>query len=127
MPKKSLGTLTESMFYVLLSLRGTPALCGTEIAARIRKIGGGTVEIGPATLYTVLGKFREAGYIEETADEHTFGRMRLYRLTEVGYAACEKEYARLRRCIADADAVWSHDRRETDEAVKNSDPALQTV
>ena len=68
MPKKSLGTLTESMFYVLLSMRGMSSLCGTEIAARIREIGGGTVEIGPATLYTVLGKFREAGYIEELSD-----------------------------------------------------------
>ena len=55
MPKKSLGTLTESMFYVLLSMRGMSSLCGTEIAARIGKIGGGAVEIGPATLYTVLG------------------------------------------------------------------------
>ncbi len=127
MPKKSLGTLTESMFYVLLSLRGRSALCGTEIAARIGEIGGGAVEIGPATLYTVLGKFREAGYIEEIADDHSFGRMRLYRLTEIGTAACEREYARLRRCIADADAVFSSDMRYADEAEKNPNPALQTV
>ena len=127
MPKKPLGTLTESMFYVLLSLRGMHALCGTEIASRIAEIGGGAVEIGPATLYTVLGKFREAGYIEEIADEHSFGRMRLYRLTDLGCAACEREYDRLRRCIADADAVWKHDMRYTDEAVKNPDSALQTV
>ena len=127
MPKKSLGTLTESMFYVLLSMHGMSSLCGTEIAARIGKIGGGAVEIGPATLYTVLGKFREAGYIEEIAEEPGFGRMRSYRLTDLGCAACEKEYARLRRCIADADAVWNHNLRYTDETVKNSDPALQTV
>lgn len=127
MPKKALGTLTESMFYVLLSMRGMPALCGTEIAARIGEIGGGTVEIGPATLYTVLGKFREAGYIDETADDNRCGRIRRYRLTDAGYAACEKEYARLRRCIADADTVWSTDARYADEAHKNTDPALQTV
>ena len=127
MPKKSLGTLTESMFYVLLAMRGMSSLCGTEIAARIREIGGGAVEIGPATLYTVLGKFREAGYIEELSDDHSFGRMRLYRLTDAGCAACEKEYARLRRCIADADAVWNPDTRYTDETVQNSDPTLQTV
>ncbi len=127
MPKKSLGTLTESMFYVLLSLRGIPSLCGTEIAARIGEIGGGAVEIGPATLYTVLGKFREAGYIEETADDNSFGRMRRYRLTDAGCIACEKEYARLRRCITDADAVWNSDVRYTDEAVKNTDSSLQTV
>lgn len=127
MPKKSLGTLTESMFYVLLSLRGVPSLCGTEIAARIRQIGGGAVEIGPATLYTVLGKFREAGYIEELSDEPGFGRMRSYRLTDAGCTACEKEYARLRRCIADADAIWNADTRCDHEACKNADTALQTV
>ena len=127
MPKKSLGTLTESMFYVLLSLRGIPSLCGTEIAARIAEIGGGAVEIGPATLYTVLGKFREAGYIEEIADDNSFGRMRRYHLTDAGCIACEKEYARLRRCITNADAVWNSDVRYTDEAVKNTDSTLQTV
>lgn len=128
MPKKSLGTLTESMFYVLLSLRGMSALCGTEIAARIAEIGGGSVEIGPATLYTVLGKFRDAGYIEEVDDTSAVGRMRLYRLTDAGAAACEREYDRLRRCIADADAVFRSDMRYTDEkTAKNSDPTLQTV
>lgn len=136
MPKKALGTLTESMFYVLLSLRGTPsgvmpALYGTEIAARIAAIGGGTVEIGPATLYTVLGKFRDAGYIEEVDDPSAVGRMRLYRLTDAGAAACEREYDRLRRCIADADAVFSSDMRYTDEdkckAAQNPDSSLQTV
>ena len=127
MPKKALGTLTESMFYVLLSMRGMPALCGTEIAARINEIGGGTVEIGPATLYTVLGKFREAGYIDETAEDNRYGRMRRYRLTDTGIAACEKEYARLRRCIADADTVWTDMRYAADETHKNTDPALQTL
>lgn len=125
--EKSLGTLTESMFYVLLALHRMPAMCGTEIAARISEIGGGAVEIGPATLYTVLGKFREAGYIEEIADEHTFGRMRLYRLTDAGAAACEREYDRLRRCISDADAVFSSDTRCSNESETNPDPALQTV
>ena len=117
MPKKSLGTLTESMFYVLLSLRGMSALCGTEIAARIAEIGGGSVEIGP-----------DAGYIEEVDDTSAVGRMRLYRLTDAGAAACEREYDRLRRCIADADAVFRSDMRYTDEkTAKNSDPTLQTV
>ena len=127
MPKKPLENLTESMFYVLLSLRGRSALCGTEIAARIAEIGGGSVEIGPATLYTVLGKFRDAGYIEEVDDTSAVGRMRLYRLTDAGCTACEKEYARLRRCIADADAVWNADTRCDHEACKNADTALQTV
>lgn len=127
MPKKALGTLTESMFYVLLSMHRMPAMYGTEIAARIAVIGGGTVEIGPATLYTVLGKFRDAGYIEEVDDPSAVGRMRLYRLTDAGAAACEREYDRLRRCIADAEAVFSSDVRYAREDAQNPDPALQTV
>lgn len=127
MPKKALGTLTESMFYVLLAMHRMPAMYGTEIAARIAEIGGGSVEIGPATLYTVLGKFRDAGYIEEVDDPSAVGRMRLYRLTDAGAAACEREYDRLRRCIADAEAVFLSDVRYADEAAQNPDPALQTV
>ena len=99
MPKKSLGTLTESMFYVLLSMRGMSYLCGTEIAARIREIGGGAVEIGPATLYTVLGRFEKEGYIEEI---EVSGRKRTYRITQVGLNAYLEELERLSRCLLDA-------------------------
>jgi len=98
MPKKSLDYLTESMFYVLMAFCRGP-LCGTDAASFIERQTGGRVQLGPATLYTILSKFEEAGYLRETAVE---GRKRTYEITEKGRRAYREEIDRLNRCIADA-------------------------
>ena len=99
MPKKAMEILTESMFYVLMALSKTP-MCGIDIAAWITSRTRGRVSLGPATLYTVLGKFEKEGYIAETEVE---GRKRTYRITAKGLTAYRTELDRLRQCIADAD------------------------
>ena len=61
---KERGTLTESMFYVLMSfLRGQ--MCGIEITEFVERKTNGRVRLGPGTLYTLLGKFQEEGLIRE--------------------------------------------------------------
>ena len=99
MPKKAMEILTESMFYVLMALSKSP-MCGIDIAAWITNRTRGRVSLGPATLYTVLGKFEKEGYIAETEVE---GRKRTYRITAKGLTAYRTELDRLRACIADAD------------------------
>ena len=99
MPKRSMDILTESMFYVLMALRSGP-MCGIDIAAFIEKRTRGRVRIGPATLYTILGKFENEKYIKETEVE---GRKRTYRITPKGLEAYEAELVRLRSCLADAE------------------------
>ena len=99
MPKKSMEILTESMFYVLMALSKSP-MCGIDAAAWITQRTNGRVSLGPATLYTVLGKFKKEGYIAETEVE---GRKRTYRITSKGLTAYRAELERLRACIADAD------------------------
>ena len=99
MPKKAMEILTESMFYVLMALSKAP-MCGIDIAAWITDKTKGRVSLGPATLYTVLGKFEKEGYIAETEVE---GRKRTYRITSRGLDAYRAELDRLRACIADAD------------------------
>ena len=99
MPKKAMEILTESMFYVLMALSRVP-MCGIDIAAWITERTKGRVSLGPATLYTVLGKFEKEGYIAETEVE---GRKRTYRITSKGLTAYRAELERLRACIADAD------------------------
>ena len=99
MPKKAMEILTESMFYVLMALSKSP-MCGIDIAAWITNRTRGRVSLGPATLYTVLGKFEKEGYIAETEVE---GRKRTYRITSKGLDAYRTELDRLRSCIADAD------------------------
>lgn len=99
MPKKSMDILTESMFYVLMALYKEP-MCGIDAAAFIDQRTHGRLRIGPATLYTVLGKFEKEKYIQEVLVE---GRKRTYKITDKGRRAYEEELARLKQCVLDAE------------------------
>ncbi len=99
MPKKAMDTLTESMFYVLMALLREPR-CGTDIAQFIDARTRGRLQIGPATLYTILGKFEKEKYIREIAVE---GRKRTYEITGKGFEAYREELQRLKACVADAE------------------------
>ena len=99
MPKKSMDILTESMFYVLMAL-SSHAMCGIDIADFIDRRTNGRLKIGPATLYTILGKFEKEEYIRETKVE---GRKRTYAITPKGVAAYREELARLKQCVLDAE------------------------
>ena len=101
MPKKALEGMTESMFYTILALVWGPK-CGIEIAAFTEKLTKGRVQLGPGTLYTILSRFLECGYLREVATE---GRKRTYALTEEGRLAYVSELARLRQCLRDAEAA----------------------
>ena len=99
MAKESLKVLTESMFYVLLSLLREER-CGAEIVQYVDDTTAGRVPLGPGTLYTILAKFQEEGLIRETAVE---GRRRTYVITERGRALFRRELSRLKQCIADGE------------------------
>lgn len=101
MPRKTLDTLSEPMFYVLLALQKQP-LCGVDIAQWVSARTEKRITLGPGTLYTILGKLTDEDMIRETATE---GRRRTYELTAAGRALYANEVARLRRCLRDADAV----------------------
>ena len=99
MAREPLKVLTESMFYVLLSLL-RQGRCGTEIVQFVDDTTTGRVPLGPGTLYTILAKFQEEGLIRETAVE---GRKRTYAITDRGRALFRQELSRLKLCVADGD------------------------
>ena len=99
MAKEPLKVLTESMFYVLLSLMHSER-CGTEIVQYVSDTTADLVPLGPGTLYTILAKFEEEGLIAETAVE---GRKRTYAITERGKGMFRRELNRLRQCVADGE------------------------
>ena len=101
MPKKAMDVLTESMFYVLMGFNNGP-MCGIDIAETVERCTKGRLRIGPATLYTILGKFEKERYIEEISVE---GRKRTYQITAKGRAAYREELERLRHCLEDAEQV----------------------
>ena len=98
MAREPLKVLTESMFYVLLSLLRQER-CGTEIVRYVDDATAGRVPLGPGTLYTILAKFQEEGLIREAA----VGRKRTYAITDRGRALFRQELSRLRLCVADGE------------------------
>ena len=99
MPKKAMEILTESMFYVLMALQTQP-MCGIDIAQYIDIRTKGRIQMGPATLYTILGKFEKEKYIQEISVE---GRKRTYQITPKGAGAYRDELSRLKQCVQDAE------------------------
>ena len=91
MAKKSLETLTESMFYVLLALSQGDK-CGTEITDFICNLTRQRV-----------GKFEHEHIICEIAVE---GRKRTYTLSDKGQHLLQMEIRRLELCLADVKALF---------------------
>jgi len=100
MSKRSLETLTETMFYVLMSLYKNE-LCGTQITEYVQRKTNGRLYLGPGTLYTILAKFEDEELILETSVD---GRKRYYRLTDKGKEAFFDELERLKKCISDGES-----------------------
>lgn len=106
MARKKLETLTEQMYYVLLSLAGEPRH-GYEIMQVVSQLTGGRVVLGAGTLYALLGRFEEEGYITLC---DTRERRKYYTLTPLGRAALKEEYDRLRQLVQDgAEALERED------------------
>lgn len=104
MGNKRIEVVSESMFYTLMAfLRGEYS--GAEIAGIVEKLTKGRVRLGPATLYTILGRFEEEQILVETRTE---GRKRIYRITDKGIKMYYDEYKRLAQCLADAIA-WEEE------------------
>lgn len=100
MPKKSLDTLTEPMYYVLLSLINE--MCGTDIMKSVEKISDNRVHIGPGTLYTMLSKFLDSGLIENCEN---IENKKNYKITEKGIKLLKEEHSRLYQSYTDGVSI----------------------
>lgn len=101
MARKKLETLTEQMYYVLLAL-ARESRHGYEIMQVVGQLTGGRVVLGAGTLYALLSRFEEEGYIFLC---DTRERRKYYALSPSGRAALREEYARLRRQVADGEKI----------------------
>lgn len=100
MARKRLETLTEQMYYVLLSL--TVERHGYGIMQYAAQMTDGRVTMGAGTLYALLARFEKEGMILHTRTEDN---RKYYRLTADGRQMLEEEYARLCRQVADGAAA----------------------
>lgn len=96
MAREKLQTLTEQMYYTLLSL--TNECCGIDIMQKVQEMTDNRVNIGPGTLYNLLEQFLAAGLIKITRAD---GRKKNYILTDKGFDILREEYKRLQKQILD--------------------------
>ena len=100
MAREQFQTLTEPMYYILLSLM--EECCGVDIMEKVKQISHGRVLVGPGTLYAMLPKFEENNMIRLTASE---GRRKSYIITDKGREMLKDEYIRLKTMVEDGSFV----------------------
>lgn len=99
-----LAPLTPAVFHILLALTGGRKH-GYAIMKEVAEDGGGSLRMGPGTLYGSLQRMTVAGLVEETEEaDETDGdeRRRYYQLTSAGRRALGGETARLRQALSAA-------------------------
>ena len=96
MAREQFQNLTEPMYYILMSL--LEERCGVDIMEDVDKISKGRVNVGPGTLYALLGKFEKENVIRETEVQ---GRKRSYIITDKGKGILQEEYKRLITLVND--------------------------
>jgi DNA-binding PadR family transcriptional regulator len=105
--------LTPAVFHIALAL-ADHARHGYGIAADVAARTGGTVRLGPGTLYGTLARMASAGLIEDIEGPAAGDARdrRYHRLTDLGRAVAAAEARRLRQLvdIADAKALFSDGR-----------------
>jgi DNA-binding PadR family transcriptional regulator len=98
--------LTPAVFALLLALHAGERH-GYALMADVSALTGGSITLGPATLYRSLQRMRVDGLVEELDDAETDAaradrraeRRRSYRITPGGRAAAQAEARRLSRLV----------------------------
>ena len=90
--------LTPAVFHILLTLADSEAH-GYAMMQEVTRRSGGTVRLGPGTLYGAISRLLEDGIIEESEErpdpEMDDTRRRYYRLTKLGGRVLAAETDRL--------------------------------
>jgi len=104
MQAKDYIPLTETSFFILLSLAVTPRH-GYGIIKEVENMSGGRVVLAAGTLYTALRRMLEDNWIERvevgTSGKSMEGHERkLYRLTDLGRSILDLETERLKNLVS---------------------------
>lgn len=85
--------LTDSAYYILLALN--KPLHGYAIMLEVEKISEGLIKLGPATLYTVLSRLQDDGFIQGIDEQgQSDSRRKPYEITERGVTVLQNEVKR---------------------------------
>ena len=110
MARDQLQTLTEPMYYILLSLYRENY--GYEIMESVKEISNNRVEVGPGTLYPILARFEKEGIIKLIPSE---GRRKNYIITDEGKDLVAEEINRLKNLVTDGELYASEGKTSLEE------------
>lgn len=96
MAREQLKTLTEPMYYILLTLIDHQH--GYGIMQEIDRRTQGRVKIGAGTLYSLLSRFEEEDIIVPVSEDN---RRKVYTITHKGLNILGEEYRRLMLLVSD--------------------------
>lgn len=96
MAREQLKTLTEPMYYILLTLMEPQH--GYSIMQEVDRRTEGRVKIGAGTLYNLLSRFEEEKFIAQVSEEN---RRKVYTITDKGIDILKEEYQRLMQLVSD--------------------------
>jgi DNA-binding PadR family transcriptional regulator len=108
---RDLLPLPAAALYILTVLSRGPAH-GYVLMSEIRELSGGSVRLGPGTLYGSIKRMVGQGLIQESAERPDAPdddeRRRYYEITELGRSVGAAEHARLVDLLAatDGGAQW---------------------
>ncbi len=115
MAREQLKTLTEPMYYILLSLIRENH--GYGIMQRISQLTEGRVTVGAGTLYTLLGRFEKEKIIIQVAEEN---RRKIYKLSEKGQNILKEEFERLNKMVRDGQKFMDYEGTRPDPPEDNT-------
>lgn len=92
--------MSETMFYILLSLRQERH--GYAIMQHVRELTGGRIELGAGTVYSSIGKLEGDGLIVPVAEKN---RRKTYQISETGEAILREEANRIKELYGNSEGL----------------------
>lgn len=109
---KKLIPLTETSFYILISL--LEPLHGYGIMQKVEKLSNRRIRFGPGTLYGALNNLQEIGLIMPYEVTGGTERRKTYRITKMGEDLVSFEIERLEEMISNAKTLIEESRGDID-------------
>ena len=100
-------SLTESMYYILISL--IKPNHGYGIMQQVEEMTNGRVVLGPGTLYGALNALLEKRWIEIFSQDDESRKKKEYLLTENGKEVIKNEMLRLEELLNNGKKVMNND------------------
>ena len=99
-------SLTESMYYILISL--TKPNHGYGIMQQVEEMTNGRVVLGPGTLYGALNTLLEKRWIEIFSQDDESRKKKEYLLTDSGREVIKNEMLRLEELLTNGKKVMEN-------------------